>query len=166
MDVPMVTFSSDRDDWHPSRLTADGSPPQSPISKEAPETETETETCQVYTFTHSEWNPSLGWRMPRPPRVFVEGGTYHVYTRVTRGERQEIVRAREILMTLGVERYGLRATEMVAVLGVRYNSACLWSRRGATRRQEDRAFAEKLDEVDAIIASSPQEETKRSAENG
>ena len=82
-----------------------------------------------------------------------------------RGKRQEIVRAREILMTLGVERYGLRVTEMVAVLGVRYNSACLWSRRGATRRQEDRAFAETLDGVDAIIASSPQEETKRSAEN-
>ena len=25
--------------------------------------------------------------MPRPPRVFVEGGIYHVYNRVTRGER-------------------------------------------------------------------------------
>jgi len=103
--------------------------------------------------------------MPRPPRVFVEGGIYHVYNRVTRGKRQEIVRVREILMTLGVERYGLRVTEMVAVLGVRYKSACLWSRRGATRRQEGRVFAEKLDGVDATIASSPQEETKRSAEN-
>jgi hypothetical protein len=25
--------------------------------------------------------------MPRAPRVFVEGGLYHVYNRVTRGER-------------------------------------------------------------------------------
>ena len=25
--------------------------------------------------------------MPRPLRVFVEGGSYHVYNRVTRGER-------------------------------------------------------------------------------
>jgi REP element-mobilizing transposase RayT len=25
--------------------------------------------------------------MPRPPRVFVEGGIYHVYNRVARGER-------------------------------------------------------------------------------
>ncbi len=25
--------------------------------------------------------------MPRAPRVFVEGGIYHVYNRVTRGER-------------------------------------------------------------------------------
>jgi REP element-mobilizing transposase RayT len=82
-----------------------------------------------------------------------------------RGKRREVVRAREILMTLGIERYGLRVTEMAAVLGVRYNSACLWSRRGAIRRQEDRAFAEKLDEVDGVIASSPPEETRRSDAN-
>ncbi len=25
--------------------------------------------------------------MPRAPRIFVEGGIYHVYNRVTRGER-------------------------------------------------------------------------------
>ena len=68
-------------------------------------------------------------------------------------------------MTLGVESYGLRATEMAAVLGARYNSACLWSRRGATRRQEDRAFAQKLDAVDAIIASSSLGETEQLSEN-
>ncbi|MEN8164407.1 MAG: transposase [Acidobacteriota bacterium] len=72
-----------------------------------------------------------------------------------RTKRQEVVRAREILMTLGVERYGLRVTRLAAVLGVRYNSASLWGRRGATRRMEDRAFAGWMDEIDAIIASSP-----------
>ncbi len=77
-----------------------------------------------------------------------------------RGKRQEVVRVREILMTLGVERYGLRVTEMAAALGVRYNSASLWGRRGATRRQGDRAFAEKLDEVDAIVASTTPKETE------
>jgi hypothetical protein len=80
-----------------------------------------------------------------------------------RGKRREIVRAREILMTLGVERYGLRVTEMAAILGVRYHSACLWSRRGASRRQEDQAFSEKLDWVDAIVASSPPAEDKKLA---
>jgi hypothetical protein len=82
-----------------------------------------------------------------------------------RGKRRGVVRAREILMTLGVERYGLRVIEMAAVLAVRYHSACLWSRRGASRRQEDRAFAEKLDHVDSIIASSAPEGTNRLAEN-
>ena len=82
-----------------------------------------------------------------------------------RGKRQAVVRAREILMTLGVERYGLRVTEMAETLGARYNSAYLWSRRGASRRQEDRAFAKKLDDVDAIIASSPPEGLKLLIEN-
>jgi len=82
-----------------------------------------------------------------------------------RGKRREVVRAREILMTLGVERYGLRVTEMAAVLGVLYHSACLWSRRGATRRQENQAFSEKLERIDAIIASSPPDETQRLVEN-
>jgi chromosomal replication initiation ATPase DnaA len=82
-----------------------------------------------------------------------------------RGKQREVVRSREILMTLGVERYGLRVTEMAAVLGARYHSACLWSRRGATRRQDDPAFSENLDRVDAIIASSPPDETQRLAEN-
>jgi len=30
----------------------------------------------------------------------------------------------------------------------------LWSRQGALRRQEDRAFAETLDEIDAVITST------------
>lgn len=82
-----------------------------------------------------------------------------------RGKRREVVRAREILMTLGAERYGLRVTEMAAVLGARYHSACLWSRRGATRRHENQAFSEKLDRVDAILASSPSDETEPLIEN-
>ena len=77
-----------------------------------------------------------------------------------RGKRRDVVRAREILMTLGVERYGLRVTEMAAVLGTRYHSACLWSRRGATRRQEDHEFAERMDGIDGVIASSPPEEAR------
>ena len=78
-----------------------------------------------------------------------------------RSKLREVVRTREILMTLGVERYGLRFTEMAAVLAVRYLSACLWSRRGAERRQDDHAFAKKLDDVDATIASSPPPEGTR-----
>lgn len=72
-----------------------------------------------------------------------------------RGKRTEVVRAREILMTLGVERYGLRVTEMASVLSVRYHSACLWSRRGASRRCNDPGFARTLDAVDTVVASTP-----------
>lgn len=82
-----------------------------------------------------------------------------------RGKQRSTVRAREIVMTLAVERYGLPVTEMAAVLGVRYNSASLWSRRGATRRQEDRVFAGSLDELDAAIASTPPDQTELTVEN-
>ncbi len=63
-------------------------------------------------------------------------------------------------MTLGVGKYGLRVTEMATALGVRYNSACLWSRRGATRSRDDRGLAGRLDEVDAIVASTPADTTE------
>ena len=72
-----------------------------------------------------------------------------------RGKRPEVVRARKILMTLGVERYGLRVTGMGAALDVRYHSACLWSRRGASRRCDDPGFARTLDAVDRVVASTP-----------
>jgi len=42
---------------------------------------------------------------------------------------------------------------MGAYLGVSYNSASLWGRRGAARRHDDRAFAKKLDDIDASVAS-------------
>jgi REP element-mobilizing transposase RayT len=70
-------------------------------------------------------------------------------------KRREVVRAREILFSLGVERYGLKVTEMAAALQVNYDSASLWGRRGAGRRAEDTAFARRAEEVDAAVASSP-----------
>jgi hypothetical protein len=68
-------------------------------------------------------------------------------------------------MTLGAERYGVRVTELAAVLGVRYHRPCLSSRRGATRRQKDQAFAERLDLVHALLASSPPDELNELTEN-
>lgn len=72
-----------------------------------------------------------------------------------RTKRREVVRAREILMTIGVELYGLRVKDLAAELGVVYDTASLWGRRGARRRVEDRGFAGKVDEVAAAIASPP-----------
>jgi hypothetical protein len=70
-------------------------------------------------------------------------------------KRREVVRARELLFSLGVERYGLKVTEIAAALQVNYDSASLWGRRGAQRRTEDAAFAQRAEEVDAAVASSP-----------
>lgn len=54
-----------------------------------------------------------------------------------------------------VKRYGLRVTEISTALNVRYDTASLWGRRGASRRANDRGFLDRLDEIDAILASSP-----------
>jgi putative transposase len=69
-----------------------------------------------------------------------------------RTKRRDVVRAREILMTIGVELYGLRVKDLAAELGVKYDTASLWGRRGAKRRMEDRAFADKADDVATAIA--------------
>jgi hypothetical protein len=70
-------------------------------------------------------------------------------------KRRETVRARELLFSLGVERYGLRVTEMAAALQVNYDSASLWGRRGAQRRAGNGAFARRVEDVDVAAASTP-----------
>jgi len=73
-----------------------------------------------------------------------------------RTKRREVVRAREILISLGVERYHLKVTEMAAALQVKYDTASLWGRRGADRRAGDVDFACRMDEVDSSVASTPE----------
>jgi len=58
-------------------------------------------------------------------------------------------------MSLGVERYEQRVTELAASLGVRYDTASLWGRRGAHRRRSDPDFQRRLDEVDGWLAAIP-----------
>ena len=71
-------------------------------------------------------------------------------------KRRAVVRAREILFSLGVERYGLKVTEMATALQVKYDTASLWGRRGAQRRAANAAFARRAEEVDAAVASTPE----------
>lgn len=70
-------------------------------------------------------------------------------------KQRDVVRAREILFSLGVERYGLKVTEMATALQVNYDSASLWGRRGAQRRAGNAEFARKAEEVDSAVASTP-----------
>jgi REP element-mobilizing transposase RayT len=95
-------------------------------------------------LTHDEFIDRV-LKVLKITREEVAGGT----------KRREVVRARELLFSLGVERYGLKVTEIAAALQVNYDSASLWGRRGAQRRTEDAAFAQRAEEVDAAVASSP-----------
>ena len=71
---------------------------------------------------------------------------------VGRTKRHEVVRAREILMTVGVERFNLRVKDLASELGVKYDTASLWGRRGAKRRSEDRDFAKRAESVVRAVA--------------
>jgi REP element-mobilizing transposase RayT len=76
-----------------------------------------------------------------------------------RTKRQEVVRAREIIMTLAIERYDLRLTDLAALSGVRYDAASLWGRRGAQRRVTDPDFRRRIEEIDnALLATQPSRE--------
>lgn len=69
--------------------------------------------------------------------------------------RRDVVRAREILFSLGVERYGLTVTEMATALQDNVDSASLWGRRGGQRRAGGAEFALRAEDWDAADASTP-----------
>ncbi len=73
----------------------------------------------------------------------------------SRGKDADTVRARELVVTLGVERYGLRVRDLASAIGARYDTVSLWGRRGARRRSADAGFRRRLDEIDAVLAGSP-----------
>lgn len=74
-----------------------------------------------------------------------------------RTKRTHAVRARELILTLGVERYGLRVKDLAAALGVRYDTASLWGRRGARRRRDDGGFGRQMNELDTVLAGMHKE---------
>ena len=105
--------------------------------------------------------------MPRRPRIFVEGGIYHVYNRFARGadlfsEREEAIQFLEILRKA-------RARDGLAVLAwclmpnhyhlaLRTGAVTRWAYRGAEMRQESEGFCaayEKLDRELALWQSGP-----------
>lgn len=68
-----------------------------------------------------------------------------------RTRRSEVARARELLATLGVERYCLRVNELARVLQKHPVTASGWVMRGVHRRRSDPEFSARLEEVDAAI---------------
>ncbi len=78
-----------------------------------------------------------------------------------RTKRRDVVRAREMLMTIGVERFRLRVKDLAEELDVNYDTASLWGRRGAKRRTEDRDFAHGVEALVAAVVSSGPAATER-----
>jgi REP element-mobilizing transposase RayT len=65
-----------------------------------------------------------------------------------RGRRPEIVRARELLASLGVERYRLQVKRVAQLLNKHPVTATTWVMRGVRKRREDKGFSEQYEALD------------------
>jgi chromosomal replication initiation ATPase DnaA len=72
----------------------------------------------------------------------------------SRSKERQVVRARELVVTLGVERFDVKVRDLAVAMGSRYDSVSLWGRRGAERRRNDEEFSRQLDELDAELCGS------------
>jgi hypothetical protein len=80
--------------------------------------------------------------MPRPDRVFVAGGVYHVYSWIGRG------------VVLGVDGYGLKVRELAATLKKTPDGMSHALARGVRRRAEDERFRVDLGKLDRVIVTA------------
>ena len=72
-----------------------------------------------------------------------------------RGRHPEVVRQRELVGLVGVERYGVKVTELAAILGKSRDGVSQWVRRGAQRRAADPEFAAAAQELDLAASEEP-----------
>jgi hypothetical protein len=70
---------------------------------------------------------------------------------VGRGQQEEVVRARELLATLGVERFGMKVEALAENLGKHPVTGSVWVRRGIQRCREDRAYRAKYESLDKAL---------------
>lgn len=68
-----------------------------------------------------------------------------------RGRNPTVVRVRDMVGLVGVERYGVKVKELARCLGKSEDGVSLWVRRGARRREEDAAFAAELETLDSRL---------------
>jgi len=129
--------------------------------------------------------------MPRPDRIHIEGGVHHVSNRLGRGERvfdqdevavtfarllravvrrdelqsrfreQRIVRAREMLVTLGAERYCLKVEDLAREFGKTASGVTQALARGIRRRRDDGFFRADLGALGRALAEAAAEQNEQ-----
>ncbi|MBW2693947.1 MAG: hypothetical protein JRE57_15145 [Deltaproteobacteria bacterium] len=63
----------------------------------------------------------------------------------------DVVRIRELIGLVGIERYGVKVAELAAELGKSRGGVSHWFRRGAARRAEDADFAAAAEAFDRAV---------------
>lgn len=96
------------------------------------------------------------WRPRTDAETFVTAGARHLG--IGQGELQSrsrgkrLVRARELLVTLGAERYGLRVNDLARAIRKSPQGVTLALARGSRRRVSDAGFRRDLDGIDKVLA--------------
>jgi len=72
-----------------------------------------------------------------------------------RGRAPDVVRLRDLIGLVGIERYGVRVTELAAELGKSRDGVSRWYRRGTARREEDADFAAAAEALDRAASEEP-----------
>jgi len=80
----------------------------------------------------------------------------------SRGKAPAIVRAREIIAIVGVERLGIKVKDVAVRLGKNPGSVSRWMVEAAQRRREDRAFDAACRRLEGALAKKPREASARS----
>jgi hypothetical protein len=64
-------------------------------------------------------------------------------------------RLRQLVATVGIERWGQRAGKIGDVLVKHPDVVSRWARAGAEKKSSDPEFAEAIDQLDALLAAPP-----------
>ena len=72
-----------------------------------------------------------------------------------KGRDLEIVRVRELIGLVGIERFGVKVTELADALGKSRDGVSLWMRRGVTRRATDPEFASAAERLEFVASEDP-----------
>jgi hypothetical protein len=72
-----------------------------------------------------------------------------------RGRAPNTVKMREIIGMVGVERFGVKVTELADVLGKSRDGVICWMRRGVARRATDPSFAAVAERLEYIASEEP-----------
>lgn len=72
-----------------------------------------------------------------------------------RGCDPDIVRIRDLVGLVGIERYGVKVTDLADVLGKSRDGVSKWFRRGAARRETEPDFAAAAEDLDRFASEDP-----------
>ena len=72
-----------------------------------------------------------------------------------KGRGPKDVKMRELIGMVGVERFGVKVTELADVLGKSRDGVSCWMRRGVERRATDSSFAAAAERLGYVASEEP-----------